>query len=337
MRATVRDVAALAGVSPKTVSNVINGRVPVRPDTRERVEAALAQLDYVPNLSARGLRNGRTGVIALALPDLSTPYSAELARWFVELAHDRGWAVQIEQTGSDAARELALISRARAHLVDGLVLNPITLRGSAVADGNGDLPPTVVIGEVQPHGVDQVQVDSYAAAREMTEHLLGLGHRRIAVVGASDESFRSATSELREQGHHDALGAAGVEHDPSLDVAVLEWSSRAAAEAFEQFLGVHEVPDAVFCFTDSMALGVLHVLASRGIAVPERVSVVGFDDIAEAAFAVPALTTVSFDKRAIAMAALTALERRIDDREGERQVAVIPHGLVVRGSTAPRA
>ena len=86
MRATVRDVANLAGVSPKTVSNVINGVVPVRPETRTKVEAALAELDYVPNLSARGLRNGRSGNIALALPDLSTPYSAELARWFVELA-----------------------------------------------------------------------------------------------------------------------------------------------------------------------------------------------------------------------------------------------------------
>ena len=105
MRATVKDVAALAGVSPKTVSNVINGVVFVRPDTRARVEKALTELDYVPNLSARGLRNGRTGVIALALPDLATPYSAEMAHHFVEAAHERGWGIQIEETGARPERE----------------------------------------------------------------------------------------------------------------------------------------------------------------------------------------------------------------------------------------
>jgi DNA-binding LacI/PurR family transcriptional regulator len=335
MRATVRDVATLAGVSPKTVSNVINGVVPVRPGTRERVEAALRELDYVPNLAARGLRNGRTGVIALALPDLSTAYSAELARWFVELAHDRGWAVQLEQTGADPKRERDLVSRARTHLVDGLVLNPITLRGSAVEQTVG-LPPTVVIGEVEPRGVDQVHVDSLRAARETTGYLLGLGHRRIAVVGASDDTFRSATSELRQAGYEEALAAAGVPPDPALLLAATAWDPASAARVFTRFLDTAPMPDAVFCFTDSMALGVLSVLHGRGINVPGRVSVVGFDDIAEAAFAVPALTSVAFDKRAVAVAALDALERRIDDPDAERAVTVVPHRLVVRASTGPR-
>ncbi|MFZ7089016.1 LacI family DNA-binding transcriptional regulator [Curtobacterium sp. RRHDQ10] len=337
MRATVRDVATLAGVSAKTVSNVINGVVPVRPATRERVEAALRELDYVPNMSARGLRNGRTGVIALALPDLATAYSAELAKWFVESAHDRGWAVQIEQSGENAERELELISRARTHLVDGLVLNPTTLMGSGVRGDHGPLPPTVVIGEVEPQGVDQVHVDSRRAAREMTEHLIGLGHRRIAIVGASDDTFRSATSELRQAGHEDALRAAGIPVDPTLAITATSWSSGAGAAFFARFLDHHELPDAVFCFTDSMALGVLSVLADRGVDVPGRVSVAGFDDIQDAAFAVPALTSVSFDKRAIALAALTALERRIEDATAEREVVVIPHRIVTRASTAPRA
>src|SRR5260370_15415586 len=100
MRATVKDVAKLAGVSPKTVSNVINGVVFVRPETRARVESALAELDYVPNMSARGLRNGRSGMIALALPDLLRPYSAEIIHLVVELAHERGWGVQIQHTAT---------------------------------------------------------------------------------------------------------------------------------------------------------------------------------------------------------------------------------------------
>jgi DNA-binding LacI/PurR family transcriptional regulator len=336
MRATVRDVAALAGVSPKTVSNVVNGAVSVRPETRRRVEAALAELDYVPNLSARGLRNGRSGNIALALPDLSTAYSAELTRWFVELAHERGWAIQLEQSGRDPHREDDLVSRARTHLIDGIVLNPTLLSVSAVA-GARDLPPTVVIGEVEPSGVDQVHVDSRGAAREMTEHLLATGHRRIAVIGASDDRFTSASSLLRMQGHRDALAAAGVEDDPALYIVTVEWTTAVAASEFAAFLDrVEEPPDAVFCFTDSMALGVLHVLASRGIRVPAEVSVVGFDDIAEAAYAVPALTTVGFSKRAVADAALAALERRIADRTAPDSIAVIPHELVRRDSVATR-
>jgi DNA-binding LacI/PurR family transcriptional regulator len=335
MRATVRDVAALAGVSPKTVSNVINGGVPVRPETKARVDAALAELDYVPNLSARGLRNGRSGAIALALPDLSTAYSAELARWFVELAHEEGWAVQIEQTGSNPARERELISRARAHLVDGLVLNPTSLLGSALSSTEG-LPPTVVIGEVEPEHVDQVHIDSLAAAEELTAYLLRRGHRRIALVGTSDEVFNTATSSLRHRGHRRALDAAGLPYDPMLEIPVHEWTTAAAAQAFEAFLDRAPLPDAVFCFTDAMALGVEHVLASRGLRVPEDVSVVGFDDIEAAAYGVPALTTMSFDKRSIASAALESLARRIDDRDAPTRITVLPHRLVERSSVADR-
>ncbi len=114
MRATVKDVARRAGVSPKTVSNVMNGIVPVSGPTRLRVEQAMQELDYVPNLSARGLRNGRSGVIGLALPNLGTPFSAELAQSVVEVAHAQGWSVQIEETGSDPTREYELMSRARS-------------------------------------------------------------------------------------------------------------------------------------------------------------------------------------------------------------------------------
>ena len=339
MRATVRDVAALAGVSPKTVSNVINGGVVVRPDTRERVEQALEQLDYVPNLSARGLRNGRSGAIALTLPEMSSAYSAELARWFVELARDRDWVVQLDQTAADPERERQLVSRARAHLVDGLVLNPVSLSASVLASTAG-LPPTVVIGEVEPEHVDQVHVDSSAAAHEVTTYLLDRGHRRIAVVGApeptADGAQVTATSERRVSGHEAALRAAGRTPDPALRVPLPGWSTADAAGAFGIWLDTHPLPDAVFAFTDSIAFGVLHVLAARGISVPDQVSVVGFDDVDGAAFAIPALTTVSFDRRAFADAALDLLTARIADRDAPPSTVVIPHRIVERASVARR-
>ncbi|PZF58249.1 LacI family transcriptional regulator [Curtobacterium sp. MCSS17_008] len=335
MRATVRDVAARAGVSPKTVSNVINGGVVVRPSTRERVERALAELDYVPNLSARGLRNGRSGVIALTLPELGSAHSAELAQWFVELARQRGWTVQLEQTGNDPQRERDLVSRARAHLVDGLVLNPVSLSASVLATTEG-LPPTVVIGEVEPEHVDQVHVDSRAAAEEVTTWLLDRGHRRIAIVGAASAGAATATSELRERGHTAGLAAVGLEVDPALRVPLASWTTRSAATAFAAWLDRNELPDAVFAFTDSIAFGVLHVLAARGVRVPEQVSVVGFDDVEAAAFAIPALTTVAFDRRAFATAALDLLTRRIAERDAPPSTVVVPHRIVERASTAPR-
>lgn len=335
MRATVRDVAALAGVSPKTVSNVVNGGVVVRPGTRERVERAVAELDYVPNLSARGLRNGRSGAIALTLPEMGSAYSAELAQSFVELARERGWVVQLEQTGNDPARERELVSRARAHLVDGLILNPVSLSASVLASTEG-LPPTVVIGEVEPEHVDQVHVDSRAAAEQVTEHLIAHGHRRIAIVGASPEGAATATSELRERGYSAALTAAGITPYPSLRVPLPAWTTSSAATTFAAWLDVHPLPDAVFAFTDSIAFGVLHVLAARGVRVPDQVSVIGFDDVDGAAYAIPALSTVSFDRRAFATAALDLLTRRIADRGAAPETVVVPHRIVERASVAAR-
>ncbi len=237
MRATVKDVAKLAGVSPKTVSNVINGVVFVRPETRARVEQALSELDYVPNMSARGLRNGRTGMIALALPDLLRPYSAEIVHLVVELAHERGWGVQIEQTASEPRREFELLSKARAYLVDGLILNPVNLDDSAVLSA-GPLPPVVLIGDVDQDLVSQVAIDNVAAARDMTRHLIAKGCRRIVAVGTPEiprgssgagvlgsvaEAPGTAASRLRTAGYREALEEAGIPNDPSLEIALDRW------------------------------------------------------------------------------------------------------------------
>ena len=335
MRATVKDVAARAGVSPKTVSNVINGVVPVNADTRAKVEEALVALDYVPNLSARGLRNGRTGAIALAFPDLATPYSAEMSHWFVEVAHERGWSVQLEQTGLRPEREGELLLRGKEHLVDGLVLNPTSIDESAIV-GAESLPPVVVIGEVEQSLVDQVRVDSVAAARDMTDHLIGLGHRRIAVLGSSGGDFDTATARARTQGWVEAMTAAGLPVGEDLRWSCPSWSPGAAAAATADALGRHGAPDALFCFTDSLAIGAVHALWSAGLSVPGDVSVAGFDDVADGRFMTPPLTTVSNDKRLFAERTLELLAVRILDRDRPPELVLIPSTVVARASTAPR-
>jgi len=340
MRATVKDVAALAGVSPKTVSNVINGVVFVRPDTRTRVESALAELDYVPNLSARGLRTGRTGSIALAFPDLSTPYSAEMTHWFVEQAHERGWSIQLEQTGSRPEREGELLSRGKEHLVDGLVLNPITLDASALSSagtGTGaatdSLPPVVVIGEVEQTLVDQVRVDSVAAARDMTAHLISAGHRRIATLGDSAGEFDTATARARTRGFEQAMAEAGLPVDRALQYSCPEWTSADAFAVVRAAIDRGDRPDAIFCFTDSLAIGAVSALSSAGLRVPDDVAVAGFDDIVDGRFSVPPLTTVTFDKRLFVDRTLELLAARIADRQGAAELVLIPHEIVVRASS----
>lgn len=331
MRATVKDVARRAGVSPKTVSNVMNGIVPVSGPTRLRVEQAMAELDYVPNLSARGLRNGRSGVIGLALPDLATPFSAEIAQSIVEIAHEQGFSVQIEETGSDPQREQELMTRARANLIDGLILNPVVLDESAVKVGIA-LPPVVLLGEVSQQLADRVFVDSFAAARDMTLALASSGRRRIAVLGTT-QGRGSAAALQRTQGYEAALDSLGIARDESLMIPCEKWTPETAAKALGAYLEANPVPEALFCFTDSMAIGALNVLWKRGLRVPEDIAVAGFDDIADGRYAVPSLTTVSFDKRTIASEALRLLTERMADRGSAQRVVSVEYTIVERDST----
>jgi DNA-binding LacI/PurR family transcriptional regulator len=318
-------------VSPKTVSNVLNGTFRVSPDTRQRVEEAMLALDYVPNLSARGLRNGRTGMIAVALPDLRMSYSAEMCTYFVEAAAQRGLHVQLEQTGESKEREAELMSRARAQLVDGLILNPVLLETTAVQRGVA-LPPVVLIGEVDQPIVDHVWIDNVAAIREITELLIDQGHCRIAIFGAGP----MATAQLRLKGYWQALEAAGITADASLEIGCRRWNSPGAADSFGEYLDQHPVPEAVVCMTDSLAMGVISALHARGLSVPEDVSVVGYDNITDSATTIPPLTTIDFDKQLFAETAIQVLTDRIADPGKPIMSVTLPHQIVRRSSTRQR-
>jgi LacI family repressor for deo operon, udp, cdd, tsx, nupC, and nupG len=327
-RATVKDVAARAGVSPKTVSNVMNGTFPVAPATRERVERAMDELDYVPNFSARGLRNGRTGMIALALPELNTAYSAELAHHFVHQARAQGWAIQIEETKGGPNPEHQLMLKARARLVDGLILNPISLETSAIQPGIA-LPPVVVIGEVDQPIADHVWIDNVAASAAMVAHLADRGRRRIAAVGVMD----SESARLRIKGYRRGLAEAGLPYDAAVELPTPSWGPGGAARTVADLLARVPEVDALFCFTDALAMGALHVLAKSGRRVPDDIAVAGYDDIWESAFFAPALTTIGFDKAELARVAIELLVRRITTPDRAPETVTLPYELVVRDST----
>jgi DNA-binding LacI/PurR family transcriptional regulator len=330
-------VATRAGVSVKTVSNVVNGYVHVTDATRARVQAAIDELDYRPNLSARSLRGGRSGIIALALPDLRVPYFAELARAVVRYAEEQGQTVLIDQTDGDRERELVVLAGIRAHLIDGLLFSPLALSVEDMA-GRDARTPMVLLGErTGNESADHVAIDNVTAARTATEHLLSLGRRRIAAIGYQTGAW-GGTGWLRAEGYEKALAAAGLDLVPGLQVATSWYHRVDGATAMTALLDSGVAFDAVFCFSDLVAVGALRVLLERGVRVPEDVAVIGIDGIEEGLYTTPSLSTIEPDKEAIARAALDLLLDRIGGSDASSVERTIEHRLVVReSSAAPRS
>jgi len=308
MAASLRDVAARAGVSIKTVSNVVNGTGRVGAETRSRVEQVIQELGYRPNVSARSLRHGRSGVIALAVPEIANPYFAELAELVVKAAEAYGWTVLIDQTESDPERERLVLQGIRSHLIDGLLFVPGRLTAEDFA-ARTDTTPMVLLGERMTRVADRVAIDSYAAGRAATEHLIDLGRTRIAAIGAGPSG--DAVSRGRYEGYREALVAAGLRPSARLVVPRRRWRHQDGAEAVERLLSLSRPPDALFCSNDLLAHGALRALHDHGVKVPSEVAVVGIDDIAESRFSRPSLTSVAPDKHHIAETAVGLLAERL--------------------------
>ncbi|MEV4803923.1 LacI family DNA-binding transcriptional regulator [Nonomuraea sp. NPDC049421] len=333
---TLRDVAKRANVSIRTVSNVVNGYAPVSDELRARVQTVLDELGYRPNLIARNLKQGRTGMIALVVPELDVPYFAELAREIITAARARGYVVMIDQTDGDGDRERELLGRdSRATLFDGLLISPISVTAEELR-GRANKVPIVLLGEHIFNGsLPHVAIDNVAAAREATDHLLGLGRRRVAAIG--DQPYATGeTAQLRTTGYRQALARAGIEVDETLIVSTPHFHRRLGAEAVQRLIALPEPPDAVLCYNDLLALGAIRALTRAGWRVPDDVAVVGIDDIEEGQYSTPSLTTIAPDKGELARRAVDALLETITAAEssGPPPEIVVPHRLIVRESTA---
>lgn len=330
---SLKDVAARAGVSVRTVSNVVNNSAPVAEATRRRVQEAVDELGYRPNLAARSLRAGRTGIIGLLIPELHSPYFGELAGLLVDAAQRRSWTVLIDQTHGSAEGERRLLRGTGGRVVDGLIISPWALEPAELQRHAGTTP-MVLLGERDPdHVADHVAVDNVRAAEEATAHLLALGRRRIAAVGLQPQ-LHNGTAEQRLAGYRRALEVAGIAPDPALEADVATLHRDEGARAMRHLLDGPTTPDAVFAFSDELALGALHTALGRGVRVPEDLAVIGFDDIEDGRYGTPTLSTISPDKAQIAERALQCLADRIGSRTGlPPQSVVVPHRLVGRGST----
>lgn len=295
-RVRMVDIANKVGVSTKTVSNVINGTGWVGDAVRAQVLAAIDELGYRPNLAARQLRSGSSGLLGLCVPNLKEPYFAEFASEFVSAARERGLTVLVTQSKGKRAEEIAILESENLPALDGLVFSPLTLTALDVANRVSKVP-LVFIGE---HGeklttgnITHVGPDNAAAAQAATQYLLDQGRTRIAVIGVQGaDSETDSTARVRYTGYERALKKAGIPIDPNLLVESISYNRAEGSQGIEALIDRGISFDGLFCFNDTLAFGALHTLGMHGIKVPQDVLVVGYDNIDESRFTVPPLPTI---------------------------------------------
>jgi LacI family transcriptional regulator len=331
-RPTIYDVARVAGVSTATVSRALNGTGQIAPATRKAIEAAVEQLGYRPNTIARSLVTKSTQTIALLLPDITNPFYASLVSGIQQLALERGHTMLLCTTEGDPEREELYLNLLRAKQVDGALVDGLVLPPDRIARFVADGFPIVCLDrDINSASVPLVQVDNRVGAQLATEHLLSLGHTRIAHVSGSPEL---RISQQRIAGFRKALTNAGVERDPRL-VAAGNFTERGGYKATKHLLESGVELTAVFAANDLSALGALHAITETGRRVPEDVSLVGFDDVPLSAFTSPPLTTIHQPAVEIAERATEILIDLTHGRKVRKLRYLLEPKLVVRASTAP--
>jgi LacI family transcriptional regulator len=329
---TMRDVARHAGVSIATVSHVINETRPVSDELRERVRDTMDTLSYQPNTIARALRSKHSNTIGLIVPDGRNPFFAEVAQGIEEVSLEHEYSLILCDSGNDLGKVLLHTKNLSAKRVDGIIF---TTSGddfediSSLIDEN--IAVLVIDLDASPIAADSVLFDNFKGGRLATQHLLELGHRRIAcITGPSRQSLRRD----REKGYSSALADAGIRTDQLL-VREGDFQPSSGYVYALDLLDSADPPSAIFACNDLMAMGVLRAAREVGLDVPAQLSVIGFDDIYLSAFTTPTLSTIRLPKHTMGRLAGHMLLRRIQDNTRPIEQTIVDLELVVRESTAP--
>src|SRR5262245_16931072 len=328
---TIRDVAHRAGVSTMTVSRVINANGAVSPETRRRVDEAIAALGYVPSRLARGLSARRSGTLAVIVPDLANPFFTLIVRGAEDVARRAGLRVILGDTRGDLTTEAELIEEALAHRVDGILVAPVGdgSRARLRRIASFGVPFVLVDRTVTGVDADAVLGDSTGGARQLVEHLIALGHRRIGMIVESDDV---STAPERLRGYEDALAGAGLDADPALVVRA-DVDTGGGGEGMRRLLRPDPRPTAVFTVNNLVALGAIEAVREAGLEVPGDVALVCFDDIEYASRLYPFLTVMEQPAETFGVLGTQLLLERIEGRGPERRhVVVLPAEFVVRRS-----
>jgi LacI family transcriptional regulator len=331
--AGVKEVAAAAGVSLGTVSNVLNRPDRVSAGTRERVERAMLELGFVRNESARQLRAGRSSTVAYVMLDAANPFFTDVAQGIEDVAEQRDLSLFLCNSDNRPAREFAYLSRLQQQRVQGILITPVDPDHASLDEVTRHGTPLVIVDRVSGHETHcAVAVDDKLGGRLAAEHLLDLGHTRIAFVGGP-KTIGQVSDRLT--GARSAMAAAGRPADDLVEVTTRALTVAEGRSAGERIAGMSRGsrPTAVFCANDLLALGLLQTCVSLGIGVPGDVAIVGYDDIEFAAAAAVPLTSVRQPRRDLGRtAAQLLLDEATNARHEHQQVLFTPE-LVARAST----
>ena len=315
MRATIKEVAKLAGVSIATVSRVFNGPNLVLDETRKTVEEAARSLKYSPNPTARSLSRRKTETIGMLLPDLHGEFFSEVIRGSDLTARRNGFHLIVSSSHNDRA-EIQAALRAMTGRVDGLiVMSPLVDAQTLIDNLPSSLPLVLLNCYLREDNFDILNIDNFHGAFEMVRHLVGHGHKSIACIKGTHENIDAAE---RLRGYRAALKESGIENDPALEFDG-DFNEQSGYRAVERILNVNPRPTAIFASNDSMAVGAMGALRTRGIAVPGGIALAGFDDIPNARFVRPSLSTVQIKISDLGHLAVGRLLAAIRDKGNHRK------------------
>ncbi|MFP6832139.1 Ribose operon repressor [Pseudomonas fluorescens] len=329
--ATIKDVAALAGISYTTVSHVVNNTRPVSQEVRLKVEAAIKSLDYVPSAVARSLKAKTTATIGLLVPNSLNPYFAELARGIEDYCERNGYCVILCNSDDNPDKQRSYLRVLLEKRIDGLIVASAG-GDSGLAQGLAGVKTPMVIVDRGLDGVDAdlVRIDHEYGAYLATRHLLELGHRDIATIGGPAST---SVAQMRLAGYCRALKEAGVEVRQKR-MLESDFTSTGGYNAAATLLESNP-PSAIFAGNDMIGIGVLRAAAERNVRVPSELSVIGFDDIQMSRYVYPALTTVGQSILQLGEMAAEVLLRRIATPTLGTDQRIVTPSIVLRESTAP--
>ncbi len=326
---TLEMVAAAAGVSPSTVSRILNGTAVVSEDKRAVVEQAIARLGFVPNPVARGLAGGRTLSVGVLTQAIDSPFYGAAMRGIEETLDQAGYAPLFASGHWNAAEEARAIDLLRSRRVDGLIVLSGRLSDTALRAHARSLPVVVQGRRLRAPGLVSLEFDDFEGGRMATAHLLSLGHRRIAFIAGEPKHPDSVE---RQRGYEAALTAAGIAPDPAL-VMPGAFHELSGMLAVERLLEARQSFTAIFAANDQMAFGAALALNRHHLHVPGDVSLMGFDDLPQANFSIPPMSTVHYPAMDMGRLAAKAMLQMLAGEKPELQVP--PPRVVVRESTRP--
>ncbi len=328
---TIRDVAAVAGVSAATVSRALNGSRSVEPALVERVHAAAATLDYRPNAAARNLRRSSTTLWAAIVSDVENPFFTSMVRGIEDVAQSAGYSVVLCNSDEDVRKEAAYVAAARSEQMAGVLISPSGGRENLKALLDAGTPTVCIDRTVVGLSTDAVLVDNQEGAYQATAHLVQSGYRRIACVSGPRQV---STAIERLAGYRRALKEAGLRFDRTL-VRHADFREAGGFAAMDALLVDGAAPDAVFATNNLMAVGVLECLAARGQRIPEDIAFVGFDEIPWASLVRPSITTVSQPTYELGSTGARLLLQRISSPGHPPVLVTLQTRLQVRDSSLP--